>query len=95
MAEHMSGNYKTSRLVRFLADIKADALEDLQVKSVGNCGSLAAAEYLDDCISLILEQQTQIADLEHRLKCEQEENKEYHRLAGDLENLYPYEEELE
>lgn len=52
MAEYHSSNYKTARLIRFLADIKADAL----------------------CV----------------LKCEQEENEEYHRLAGDLENLYPH-----
>ena len=84
---------KTSRLVRFLADIKQDALDNLQVQSVGGCGSLTAAAYLDACISLILEQQTRISELTHRLDCEMEENREYHRLAGDLEDLYPTTEE--
>jgi len=81
-------------LVRFLADLKEEALRDgKDGRAIGKCGYLAAAQYLDECVTTLLKQQTRIEDLANRLKAEIEENSEYHRLAGDLEDLYPKTEE--
>lgn len=86
-------NYAPNRmatLVRFLADIKEETLRDgKDGRVIGRCGYLAAAGYIDLCVTTLLEQQTQIEDLKNRLNAEMEENREYHRLAGDLEDLYP------
>lgn len=86
-------NYAQNRmatLVRFLADLKEETLRDgKDGRVIGRCGYLAAAGYIDLCVTTLLEQQTQIEDLKNRLNAEMEENREYHRLAGDLEDLYP------
>ena len=90
-------NYAPNRittLVRFLADLKEETLRDgKDGRAIGKCGYLAAAEYIDACVTTLLEQQTRIEDLKNRLNAEMEENREYHRLAGDLEDLYPKMEE--
>lgn len=90
-------NYAPNRmatLVRFLADLKEETLRDgKDGRVIGRCGYLAAAEYIDLCVTTLLEQQTRIEDLKNRLNAEMEENREYHRLAGDLEDLYPKTEE--
>ena len=86
-------NYAPNRmatLVRFLASLKEETLRDgKDGRMIGNCGYLAAAEYIDLCVTTLLEQQTRIEGLESRLNAELEENREYRRLAGDLEDLYP------
>ena len=86
-------NYAPNRmatLVRFLADLKEETLRDgKDGRATGKCDYLAAAEYIDACVTTLLEQQTRIEDLKNRLNAEMEENSEYHRLAGDLEDLYP------
>lgn len=81
---------RIATLVRFLASLKEETLRDgKDGRMIGNCGYLAAATYLDNSIGTLLEQQTRIEDLERRLNAELEENREYRRLAGDLEDLYP------
>lgn len=85
-----SESSRIATLVRFLASLKEETLRDGKGgRMIGNCGYLAAATYLDNSIGTLLEQQTRIEDLESRLNAEMEENREYHRLAGDLEDLYP------
>lgn len=84
-------NYAPNRmatLVRFLADLKEETLRDgKDGRAIGKCGYLAAAEYIDACVTTLLEQQTRIEDLKNRLNAEMDENREYHRLVGDLEDL--------
>lgn len=81
---------RMATLVRFLADLKEEALRDgKDGRTIGKC------DYLDLCVTTLLEQQTRIEDLKNRLNAEMEENREYHRLAGDLEDLYPKTEEVD
>ena len=91
-------NYESNRiatLVRFLANVKEEILRSgKDGRMIGNCGYLTAATYLDGSIATLLEQQTRIEDLESRLNAELEENREYRRLAGDLEDLYPQIEDM-
>lgn len=87
-AEHTEN--RMERLVRFLVNLKADVLAaGKDGRLIGGCGYLAAARRIDECVDALLTQQTRIEDLENKLKLEREENSEYHRLVGDLEELYP------
>ena len=87
-AEYMENLIR--KQVHFLVDLKADVLASgKDGKLIGGCGYLAAARRIDECASALLAQQTQIEDLKNRLKIEREENAEYHRLVGDLDELYP------
>ena len=74
-------------IISWLARVKEEALEEKEVPSTGGCGWCVVAHYVDQCVSILLQQQTYIADLGDRLKREQEENKEYRDRYGELDEL--------
>ena len=76
-----------SMIINWLVRVKEEALRDVNAISVGGCGSFVVAHYVDKCVSTLLEQQTYIAELEHKLEYEREENKEYRDRYGDLDEL--------
>lgn len=78
--------------IGFLARLKSEIVVDAKeqpAKFWGGCGYIAAMMNIDDVINSLMKQQTRIEDLEQLLKVEEEENSEYHRLCGNLEDLYP------
>ena len=74
-------------IISWLVRVQEEALRDVNAISVGGCGSFVVTHYVDECVSMLLEQQTYIAELEHKLECEREENKEYHDRYGELDEL--------
>ena len=87
MAEKQNNlHYQIAFLTRLKAEIVADAKEH-PTKVWGGCGFIAAMMKIDKIVGSLMEQQTRIIDLECLLEIEREENAEYHKVCGDLEDL--------
>ena len=79
--------YNLHMIISWLVRVKAEVLEEKKMCSVGRCGWCVVAHYVDECVSILLKQQTYIAELGQKLQCEQEENKEYRDRYGDLDDF--------
>lgn len=77
------GDVRIGRIVCFLTDVKAELCLDKEM--VGGYGYIAALGLFDRAIEMLLQQMTQIENLENLLKIEKEENARYHEKYGEID----------